>query len=311
MAGSGTGTPVAAVGTDTLGGLKTYCRTNGWLDETDGGLTQLGAYINDTINQLAREFAWPWYRKPAYFNTKGPYSTGTVDLTSESTTVTGAGSADFDSGMVDQEFYCGSDGGRVYQISAVAASAETLTLASAYLGDTESGATYSIRYIKYSLPDDFDRASVFRLEDERDLDSSMTLEEWQADRMAHRGTTSTPTRLCVQTATNAGFYVSPAPSSAKQVRYVYQAKPAWMSSDSEVCDWPTTYRYLLHATLVKRMAEDDADVSLLLARDREFARLLHRAFEAARPTQAPLRINLGNRTAVSPEAYASHFNIIE
>jgi len=127
----------------TRAGLAAFCLKNGWRDESTAGLTQLTNFIQDTLEQLTAEFNWPFYRKTHYFNLTVPYTTGTVNLTEAGTTVTGAGTADFASAMAYQMFYTGSDPGRVYQIASVAASAETMVLNSAYLGDSEDGATYA------------------------------------------------------------------------------------------------------------------------------------------------------------------------
>ena len=294
---------------DTLATLQTYCQAQGWLDKSTAGLVALTDFINDSLQSLASLYSWPWYRRAAAFNLTAPYSTGTVTLTGASTAVAGTGTANFAAGMADQEFYTSEDTGRVYQISTVGASAETLTLASAYLGDSATLASYEIRYVKYALPSDFDRASVFRTQDGRDLDSSMTLEEWNAARMEHRGTVDMPTHLCVQTTNNAGFYVHPAPTTAKQVRYVYYAKPATITS-SVNSDWPTTYRYLLHAVLRMRMNTDNADVGMLVASSRELQQQIDRAISRSRPTQAPLVIRGAGRGGMSPSEYASRFNIV-
>lgn len=294
----------------TMTQLKAYCLKNGWRDTTTDGLTQLGNFIQDTLFQLTTEFSWPFYRKTHTFNLTVPYTTGTVNLVEASTTVTGAGTADFSSGMASQLFYTGSDSERVYQIASVAASAETLTLASAYLGDTEDGATYAIRYVKYDLPTGFDRAGAMFVEDEREIQTDLTLEEWQQLIMKHRGTSATPTHCHIEMQADAkGFYMYPAPSTAKQVRCTYYHVPATMTSDAVETDWLGSYRFLLHAVLRIRMNNEMADVAALAVSNKEFQRLLARAITRSRPAKVPLSLPIGVSDRLTVEDLKARINI--
>lgn len=85
-------------------------------------------------------------------NTTPSYSTGTVEITQDSTTVTGTGTV-WTSDMVGRLIkFSGSD--EYYEISAVGGNT-SLTLSSAYIGTTDTDATYEIYRVYYPLASDF------------------------------------------------------------------------------------------------------------------------------------------------------------
>jgi len=296
----------------TLTEYATFCKENGWRHLTTDGLAQLTFFINDTFQQLAAEFCWPFLRKTHYFNLTVPYTTGTVELTEASTTVTGSGTANFSSGMANQLFYCASDSGRVYQITAVGASAETLTLGSAYLGEDESGAEYAIRYVHYALPTGFAKAGAMMLEDEREISTDLTLQDWHKKITANRGTSSSPTECCIETESGtAGLFMYPAPSAAKQVRLVYYIEPTTLTSVVTTNEWPDSLRWLVFYVLRHRIAHDMADVAFMLASDREFERMLSRAIVRSRPTQVPLLVSRADPRAMTPEELRGLVTIVQ
>ncbi len=295
----------------TLAQHRAYILKQGWHDTTEA---QQDFFINDTRWQLADHYDWPFYRKTHYFNLTAPYTTGTVNVAEGSTTVTGAGSADFSAGMAGQLFYTGSDGGRAYQIASVAASANTLTLQSAYLGDDADGVTYAIRYVKYSLPTRHRRTTWMRLEDDNDFRLHDGLDGWQHEVMTTRVTTSTPVDCWIETESDAaGYYIADAPSEAKQVRAVYYVQPVELtdaSSGEDTDDWPDKYRYLLHYALRWRQNHDLASVAGMAEADRQWKEMLATAMAASRPTDAPIRANPAGRAKMTPSEATSCINII-
>ena len=293
----------------TLSQLKTYAQHNGWLDSSADGLTALTDFINDTIDQLDAEYRWPMRRKIHAFALKAPYSTGTVGVTNGSATVTTSG-ADISDDMAGQEFL-GPDG-RVYRISSVSSdsSQETLTLAQAYVGATNASGTYAVRYVAYDLPSDFGQPGAMVLEDERDVNLDYSLEEWLSDRMAHTGTTSSPSDAVIIRGDDAGIYVHPAPSEAKQVQMTYYRKATRMTADSDTADWPDRLLFLLHGALRIRLAHDLADVGAIAVMSREFQGLLKRAFEHERPYRGPIDVGVRRPGVVSVERLKASVNIV-
>ena len=87
------------------------------------------------------------------------YSTGTVTVTQDSTTVTGAGTT-FTSDMVDRVFKVGT-GDEQYRISAFVSTTE-LTLEKAYIGSTATAQAYNIYKIFYPLEATFGNMIVMK-----------------------------------------------------------------------------------------------------------------------------------------------------
>lgn len=92
---------------------------------------------------------WSFDFTKAAFNTTAPYTTGTITVTQSSTTVEGAGTPAWNTGisLSRQKLVAG---GAHYPIASIT-DADTLVLSDAYAGATESGLGYSIILDEYSL----------------------------------------------------------------------------------------------------------------------------------------------------------------
>lgn len=118
----------------------------------DEGLTSfLHGWYNDVQSEVDSRTTWRHFEDFAIRPTSAPYSTGTVDVTNGSATVTGVGTQ-FTSSMVGQLF-TGPDG-NVYEIAAFG-SVTDLTISPEYIGTTEAGGTFTVTFYKMPLPDDF------------------------------------------------------------------------------------------------------------------------------------------------------------
>lgn len=277
----------------TLSSLKTYCQRHGWRDQTTAGTTQLTAWINDVLKFLALERRWPYYETPGYLNLTEPYTTGTADLTNGDTSVSGTATV-WDVDMVGQEFYTSEDSGRVYMISAVGGGT-TLTLESEYLGSTDTALSYSIRYVQYDAPSDWGQEGDFYLQDGSELNYSvMSLGDFHRLRMEERNTTSYPTRIMHHSISGTDcFFVHPAPSAAKQVRYTYWRLPATLSSDTDTADMPDAFRGLLHVALRIRLSVDDGNAAIQAMQGLEYQRMIDRQFHGQHPSK-PTPIAVGD-----------------
>jgi len=280
----------------TLAELQTYCQRHGWRDSTTAGTTQLAAWINDVLKFLAIERRWPFYETPGYFNLTAPYTTGTVAMTAASTALVGT-TTTWAAGMAGQEFWTTEDGNRVYMIATFTDTTH-LTLNSAYLGATASGKTYSIRYVRYAAPSDWGQEGVFYLEDGRELSyEPLELSEWHRLRLLDRGTTSYPERIMHHNLAGTDyFYIDPAPSVAKAIRYTYWRVPATLTSGSDAADIPASFRGLLHLALRLRLSVDDNNAGLEAMQTREYQREIDKTFVSQQP-HGPLPIRVGGGRA--------------
>ena len=103
----------------------------------------------------------PYLMTDGVINTTAPHSTGNVDVTNGSKTVSGgATSPVFTAAMVGRKFQV--DGDNAYYIIAAFVSATEITLQDAYQGDTDTDASYSVYKDEYRLPADTDTFKVFR-----------------------------------------------------------------------------------------------------------------------------------------------------
>ena len=303
-----------------LSSLVTYCSKNGWLDATTAGVLQCKIFIDTTIQLLGLARRWSFFEKEAWLNLTAPYSTGTVDLTEASTTVaTGDTTAVFATTTAGQEFYTTEDGGRIYRI-ATRTDEDTLVLSSAYLGDTATGKTYEIRYVRYSAPTDWGQPGAFFFEDGRELSySAMTVEEFLQKRLMHRATSACPQAILrAQLAGTDYFFVHPPPSAAKQVTYNYWKRPDSLSgtsyADANTTDWPDRYLGLLHAVLKERMATDNSDAGLAVFYSRKVQEWIDVVYRAEGPYK-PLPVSLpgddmGFGTGVPPGGIGAFFNVL-
>lgn len=115
---------------------------------------KLKRLLNRILRSLQTVTDWPMLRAEDEIITVAAYQTGTVDVTNNSATVTGTGTA-WDETFKGRAFQVSGDE-YVYRIASVE-SATSLTLNRIYLGDTDTAVTYCIAQDKYSLPEDLDR----------------------------------------------------------------------------------------------------------------------------------------------------------
>lgn len=114
-------------------------------------------FINQRYRRLADMRGWAGLRAEGEFLINAAYSTGTVTVTRNSTTVTGSGTA-WAASDVGRQFQAGNRA-PAYTITAVA-SGTSLTLDRVYGGDTASGSAYRILDAYVTVPADFKRFIV-------------------------------------------------------------------------------------------------------------------------------------------------------
>jgi hypothetical protein len=272
----------------TLNDLENFCLRSGWTDSSERGLLSLVIRINATLRHLCRLRNWYKYQKLGSLQTVVPYTTGTVTVTLTSATVTASGTA-WVAAMVGQEFY-GPDA-RTYTILTVDSPTQ-LTLEENYLGATvASGGAYGIRYIRYAVPSNFDRAGQMKNRAGGNIANGQDLGEWLHRRRNSPTTTTFPSRCWV---TEEYFYFDPAPSQADQITYPYQVLPADLQANAAATDWPDKLMWLLYAALgrtAKAQTEAEAQVFLELP---EFRELAADAWLSCRPSMVPISGDSGD-----------------
>lgn len=196
--------------------------------ETSSSGTEITALCRDKLDwiqdDICSRYDFSWLKKNGYINITPVYTTGTVTVTQDSPTVTGAGGATFTSDMVGRLFF-GNDGDNWYEISAYVSATE-ITLASNYMGDTESGITYSIYKTDYALASDFKKL-IFEKQLITPLNMisipEKTFNEYFPD-MFSRGDDVNPDAYMLTGIDSNGYYTisfSPVQTTRKQIYYKY------------------------------------------------------------------------------------------
>lgn len=124
-----------------------------WMSTLLGGkvsTTDIGTFYNLAYRSVLESYQWANRIAEVVVNTVDPYSTGTVTVTQDSTTVTGAGTA-WTSAMVGRYIRV-SDLYIFYKISSINVGAQTMVLEQAF-GSTDDGAglTYEIFQYIYAV----------------------------------------------------------------------------------------------------------------------------------------------------------------
>jgi len=174
-------------------------------------------------DDICSRYDFSWLKANGYINTTPVYTTGTVTVTQDSATVTGASTV-FTSDMVGRLFL-GNDGNNWYEISAYVSPTE-ITLKSNYMGATESGITYSIYKTDYPLATDFKKL-IFEKQLITPLNMisipERTFNQYYPD-MFSRGEDSNPDAYMLTGIDASGYYTiafSPVQTTRKQIYYKY------------------------------------------------------------------------------------------
>jgi len=124
-------------------------------------------YINTALKDAHIGFGeyFPWCWRRGTLRTHAAYTTGTVAVTNGSTTVTGTNTAwATANAYAENNARVGGkiiiEGSEVYEVTAVG-SDTSLTIGTAYIGDTDSGLSYTYFEDEYALASDFSRPISF------------------------------------------------------------------------------------------------------------------------------------------------------
>ncbi len=109
-------------------------------------------WVTNAFRRVAERRRWSWLVREGQFLVPVVYSTGTADLTHNSTTVTGTDTV-WTEAMEGRQFRASTDA-PVYTISARVSNTE-ITLDRVYGGPTATGLNYDIFQAYFSVPSDF------------------------------------------------------------------------------------------------------------------------------------------------------------
>ena len=121
--------------------------------ETNKRLAVLG-FLNNRYAQVSTKRHWNWLYQTTDFLLKGPYQTGTIDVTNRSSTVTGNGT-NFSANLVPNNVLVVGGRSDRYVIESVEA-ADSLTLEGEYAGDDATASSYMALKPIYTAPSDLE-----------------------------------------------------------------------------------------------------------------------------------------------------------
>ena len=219
---------------------KVETETSAESDETTLLCQQKLDWIQDDI---CSRFDFSWLKDYGYINTTPVYDTGTVTVTQDSTTLTGAGTT-FAAAMVGRYFKVDDDD-NYYEISAYVSTTE-LTLASAYTGSTSAGASYNIYTVDYALATDFKKLVWVKqlITPRMMIDIPETpMSNWYPD-MFLRGEDVDPDSYTLTGLNASGYYnirFSPVQTTRKQIYYCYIKQLSTINTTGAISSIPTKW----------------------------------------------------------------------
>lgn len=196
-------------------------------------------FVNGAYSRALSRQTWTHLRNTGVIQIPEVYDTGTVTVTQNSTTVTGALTV-WTSAMIGRQFYIGEQA-PFYTITAVNSTTE-LVLDQAYGGESDSGLDYDISLVYAVMPSDFSTfESVYDVSNKWKLWTNFTqdrLNQWDAGRTSS-GTTwvlalATPSPV-TSTTGQTRFEMWPRTLPGPyQLYYTYNKKPALLSGSQSV-----------------------------------------------------------------------------
>jgi len=194
--------------------------------------------INRVVDEIRMRGYWTFWLTEARFSTVAPYTTGTVAVTADSTTVTGTDTV-WSSDMAGRKIRI--SGGEEYEIVSVNAVAQTLTLSIAYTGATATAATYAIYEPVYTLASDCEK--VMRIWDLTDGDEFQCRDAASVYRRkaltTFRGWTQFVTHIGRSFAYAPKIVIEPYPDESHQISYLYYRVPTKVNAIDDHVDVPS------------------------------------------------------------------------
>lgn len=232
----------------TLSSLRAYARRQARDVSGDRGDQVLNECVNDALWSLAQRHRWSHLKRASELVVNGQYSSGTIDLTTETTTVTLTGGT-WPSWAASGEMEIS---GQFYRIESRDSDTQ-LTLIAAYQGSTLSGGEYNLYRDRYVLPDDvYQFGQVLYGDSWLWPNTPTTMESVYAAKNHYMWTNEHAYAWAI---TNGEILLWPPPSSDQYFNYTYYAKPSEMTSDSDEADWDPIHRDILHRAIDVQVAD--------------------------------------------------------
>ncbi len=209
--------------------------------------------VNDALDMVSSARLWPFLLRRGYLSLYGAYATGTITVTNGSATVTLA-SGTWPTWAATGRLYFGS------QIIGVASrtSGTSIELDTTFNGTTLTGTSYTLFQNEYDLPDDLWRFGDI-LPGPRwgwgpDPVSPKKVFETENCAVYGQGFAN------AFAVANGGVMLWPYPTSDVSVGYTYWARPARLTTDTDIADWDPIHLEVLHRAIDFQMARQQGKI---------------------------------------------------
>lgn len=207
------------------------------------------AAVNDALNQVSRDLMSQWWHREKDLTLRGSYSTGTIAVTTNTSTVTLTGGV-FPSWVADDGARLRIDN-RLYQVSSRDSDTQ-VTLAVPYEDATVTAATYSVITISTALPDNLLRfIDMFYGQDWIWGAQPVSFTELVELQRAYQWTQD---RGYAWAIAHGRLHVWPAPDADTQVSIAYYAKPAALTSAVDTADLDIIHLDILYRAIDHQIA---------------------------------------------------------
>lgn len=198
--------------------------------------------VNDALAYLATAKDWPFLLRHGVIDFVAPYTTGTIAITTATTTVTLSGGT-WPSWAASGHLVIDS---QLYEVASRDSDTQ-LTLSETFNGDTISAGSYTLMQYRYTLPTDLLKIKEILLGDDwpwgttsvaqARLDMAVSQHQW--------GRTG-PSLWAVS---HNLFSVWPWPTTKRRVNLLYQILPTELSDPSDTADWDASQRMTLYRAI--------------------------------------------------------------
>jgi hypothetical protein len=232
-------TAVSTGSTVTAAELWAYARRMAMNKTGTQADLKLKQACNDALDRLAKEKDWNWYTRRGWIATSVPYSTGTITLTQEATTCVLAGGS----------FPTWAGEGRLYLTGyplidiATRNSTTSLTLASNW-GAATGSYSYILIRDAYSLPSNsFEFKGILEGQRWPYSPEPVSIEQlWTIQNDLMQGQRNAWNYAIAYNK----MWLWPYPTEALNVAYIYRARPAPLTTDSDIADVDVSWLETLH-----------------------------------------------------------------
>jgi len=203
--------------------------------------------VNDALDMVSSERLWPHLLRRSFLALHGPYNTGTITITAGSANVELTGGT-FPAWAASGKLWISN---QTLDIS-TRTDDDTLTLDQVWGGDTITAGTYILYQNEYDLPDDLWRFHR-NLPGQRwgwGAQPGSIAEVLEAEASAIYGQ-AFPDIFAIA---NGAFLCWPYPNDDAMLAYTYYARPARLTTDTDIADWDPVHLEVLNRAIDYQLA---------------------------------------------------------